>query len=355
MSSRLTRTVIFPVFLVATAALLGGCPIPQTPGAGKILHRQCRSSDSWYYLYVPENYDFERRYPMVLSLHGMKPYDKAQDHVKMWGKLADEHKFIICAPELRTSDSFGQFPLRHMGSAEVSDVNNVLGVMDEVIEDWEVDRDSVMLSSWSMGGYLAHYMMTEYGQRFAAFAPLQSNFSTDVLNAARARRFASTVPLFVFYGTVDFPGVTSESKESIEWYRRLGYRVQVKEAEVAHERHPELAAQFFEQVLAQQHKQIEIVVTPPGTEPAPLAVNLWPALSSKIGEVRSYEWSFERLGTSYQKSPNVMIRQPGNYPVRLTVTDAKGRRYIAQTTLTVPAPASARHYGSDFRTQPQPR
>ncbi|MDD4891203.1 MAG: PHB depolymerase family esterase [Phycisphaerae bacterium] len=323
--------------------MLAGCPIPQSPGKGKTQYRQCRTTNRNYWLYKPANYNNERRYPLVVTLHGMKPYDVSRHHVEMWGSLADRHGFIILAPELSTSDSFGQFPLRHMGAAENHDVQHVLACMDEVMADCEVDRNAVMMSSWSMGGYLAHFIMTEYGHRFTCFAPLQSNFSTDVLNPSKARQWSTRIPMFVFYGTADFPAVTNESKDAIEWYRRLGYTVSTKKEAIGHQRHPELAAEFFENVLSRRQRNVDIVVTPPGTEPAPLAVNLWPALSSKIGDVKTYIWDFGRLSEipSYQKSPNVLIRQPGEYPIKLTVVDKAGVRYTAATTLRVPAVKSA--------------
>lgn len=306
---------------------------------GRLTLRICRAAtQAEYWLYTPAGYNSERRYPLVVSLHGMKPYDLPLPHIRIWRDLADKYGYLVIVPQLRTSDAFGQFPLRKMGAAEKADVANVLACMDEVMTDWEVDRSAVCLSSWSMGGYLAHYIACEYGNRFAAFAPLQSNFSADVLDVKKAKQWAGKLPLLVFYGAADFQVVIDESKAAIEWYRKLDFEVTVKKQEIGHGRHPELAAEFFELVLAKRTRQVEIVVTPPGSEPAPLAVNLWPALSSKIGEVKTYVWDFGRLGgPSYQKSPNVLIRQPGEYPIKLTVIDKAGKRYAAETKLKVPA------------------
>ncbi len=347
--------LLLAALCLGAVPLLSGCPIPSDlPGKGKELHRTCRADGRTYWLYVPENHNSERRYPLVVTLHGMKPYDVAYHHVKMWGALADKYGYLVLAPELQTSDSFGQFPLRRMGEAELNDAKHILACINEVATDWEVDRGSVLLSSWSMGGYLAHYMVGEHGDMFTAFAPLQSNFCNEVLNAARARRWAGRLPIFMFYGTADLPVVTNETKESIEWYKRLGYHVQYKKAGVGHQRHPELAAQFFEAVMTGRPKNLEIVVTPPKAEAAPLAVNLWPALSSKIGEVRSFVWDFGRLSAapSYQKSPNVLIRQPGEYPITLTVVDRYGNRHVASTKLTVPAAASARRPNGQYAPTP---
>jgi poly(3-hydroxybutyrate) depolymerase len=350
------RYQVFALMLLcaATAALLVGCPPP--PGAGhgrgKESYRTCRATNRGYYLYIPENYNKERRYPLVLTLHGMKPYDSAHPHIVMWDQYADKYGYIVLAPVLQTSDSFGQFPLKAMGSAETADLKHVMATLDEVVSDWRIDKQAILLSSWSMGGYLAHYIACEYGDRFTAFAPLQSNCCTGILNSLKARQWIGKLPIFIFYGTSDLAVVTNECKDALEWYRHVGYNPKVVTKPVGHERHPELAAEFFEGVLAAQRKNIEIVMTPPGgNEPAPLAVNLWPALSSKIGEVRTYVWDFgkELGGACYQKSPNVLIHQAGDYPVRLTVVDSAGVRYSAQATIHVPPAKSALAPGTNPR------
>ena len=333
----------FALCSVASVALLAGCPIPQQPGVGRTFYKTCRTTDRNYWLYVPQNYDANRRYPLVVTLHGMKPYDVSRHHVEMWSHLADQHGFVILAPELTTSDSLGQFPLRTFGPAEQADVKHVLASMEEVVNDWSLDRTAVCLSSWSMGGYLANYMASEYGNLFVAFAPLQSNFSNTVCNAAKARQWLGHMSIMVFYGTNDLPVVTNESKASAEWWTRMGYNVKIAQAPVPHERHPELAADFFESTLADpRRKKLDIVVTPPNANPPPVALNLWPAMSSKIGEVQHYVWDFGKLGgPCVRQNPNVMIYQPGDYPIRLTVIDKSGQSYTAETVLRVPAVRSA--------------
>jgi poly(3-hydroxybutyrate) depolymerase len=336
-------SIAFAVCSAASVALLAGCPVPQPRGEGNTYYKTCRTTNRNYWLYVPKPYDTTRRYPLVVTLHGMKPYDVSRHHVEMWGALADKHGFVILAPELTTSDTFGQFPLRTFGSAEQADVKHILACMEEVTTDWTLDRTAVMLSSWSMGGYLAHHIASEYGNLFLAFAPLQSNFSNTVCNAAKARLWMGHMSIMIFYGTVDLPVVTNESKASAEWWNHMGYNVKVTRADVGHERHPELAAEFFEAALADpRRKKLDIVVTPPNANPPPVALNLWPAMSSKIGEVQHYVWDFGKLGgPCLRQNPNVMIYQPGEYPIRLTVIDKSGQSYAAETVLKVPAVRSA--------------
>ncbi len=308
--------------------------------AGRTLTRRCRSTTQGeYYLYIPDNYNPERRYPLLIALHGMRPYDTAGSQIDMWRKQADKLGLLVAAPKLASADAFGQFPLRKLGPAELADVKNVLAVIDEVISDRPVDRSAVLLSCWSMGGYLSHYLVCEHGDRFAAFAALQANFNKNVLDETKARRQANRLPVFIFYGTTDFAAVTVECKASVQWYKKLGFAVTTKELAIGHERHPELAAEFFDAVLAKR-PTVEIEVTPPGRAQAPLAINLWPALSSRIGEVQSYIWDFgPRLGGAcYQKSPNILIRQAGQYPVKLTVVDKAGGRHSAEAVLNVLPP-----------------
>ena len=236
---------------LAGCGYLQGLEGDRMPGPrGQIFYKTCPATGRNYWVYLPEHYDKDRSYPLVVSLHGMKPYDVARYHVEMWNRFADQHLFIILAPELRSSDSLGQFPLRSFGAVELADVQHVLACMDEVVKDRNADPKAIMLSSWNMGGYLAHYIAAAEGDRFAAFAPLQSNFSGTVLDPAKARQWVSHMQIMVFYGTITLPVVTNESKAAVGWWTQVGYNVTVKTADVGNERHPELAAEFFEKVLA---------------------------------------------------------------------------------------------------------
>jgi len=48
----------------------------------------------------------------VVTFHGMRPWDNSKPQVREWEQEADRYGFIVVAPDLRTSDTFMQYPLR---------------------------------------------------------------------------------------------------------------------------------------------------------------------------------------------------------------------------------------------------
>ena len=101
-----------PVLLLVT--VLSGCAVPQRPGRGAEMHLQEPRTKAWYRLYLPEGYAERsktgeapsRKHPLVMTFHGMKPFDNAHSQCREWQQEADRYGFVVCAPELRTPALF---------------------------------------------------------------------------------------------------------------------------------------------------------------------------------------------------------------------------------------------------------
>ena len=122
----------------------------------------------------------------------------------------------------------------------------------------------------------------------------------------------------------------------------------VKAARAAMAAEPPIAVQVPAATQRGVAVPIRIVVTPPTGSPPPIAINLWPELAEQDSPGATYLWDFGKLGgVSRFKSPNVLIRQPGQFHILLTVTTKDGRKGRAGVTITIPAakagpaPASA--------------
>ncbi len=108
--------------LALSALVLGhcGCAVPQKPGKGLSVRLVEPETQTGYWLYLPEDYvansgkhPNQRRWPVVVTLHGLKPYDNAGPQVRCWQQEADRYGLIVIAPGLRTCDSLTmQYPLR---------------------------------------------------------------------------------------------------------------------------------------------------------------------------------------------------------------------------------------------------
>lgn len=235
------------------ALLNGGCVVPQPPGGGKTLHRVEHQTRAGYYLYLPDDYvanngkrPDRQRWPVVVTFHGMRPWDDARPQVREWQQEADRYGLIVIAPELRTSDSFMQYPLRNPDLPYVKrDEKATLAIMDEVFRTTNADPSNVLATSWSCGGYLAHFMVNRHPERFSCLAVRQSNFNEEMLSVSRVPQYRN-MRIGIFFGENDLPACRQESIRAVEWYRKYHFPVSAKYVSgLGHERTPQTAAAFF--------------------------------------------------------------------------------------------------------------
>ena len=225
--------------------LLGGCIVPQPPGNGQLLHMQEPITNGWFWLYLPEDYSNDQLWPAVVSFHGMKPFDNAKAQAKEWQQEADRYGFVIIAPELVSCSLLAPFPIHTVHPGVERDVRLTIAVLDMVAMQVVIDPNAVLSTSWSSGGYLAHYIVNKHPDRFSCIGVRQSNFSASLLDPSR-------VPLYrdyrigIFYTENDFAICRRESREAIRWYNRHGFNVSSAVFKnLGHERRPSIAANFF--------------------------------------------------------------------------------------------------------------
>jgi dienelactone hydrolase len=215
---------------------------------------------AWYHLYLPMDYVRNggnypnhkmARWPLVMTFHGMKPYDNALPQEREWEKQADNYGYIVCAPDLETSDSFMEYPLTKEHSYVLADKRNVLAIMDHVFATTRADPKRVLSTSWSCGGYLAHYFPNRFPDRFSCIATRLSNFCGDLMVEESVPLYRDKVPVAVFIGDGDFPACKYESEEAVAWYTSRGFRVVRGKMidHMGHRRIPQTAAAFFAEQL----------------------------------------------------------------------------------------------------------
>lgn len=241
---------------VVVLPILAGCAVPQPRGMGRYARVQEPNTHAWYHLYLPADYVKKsdrhrisslRRWPLVVTLHGMKPYDNARPQEREWEQQADIYGYVVCAPELHTSDSFMEFPLTREHGYVLADRRNVLAIMDHVFATTKADPDNVLLTSWSCGGYLVHYFANRVPGRFSCIATRLSNFSAKLLEEDNVPLYRDRVPVAIFIGDSDFAACKRESQDAVAWYTARGFRtVEGKTIDkMGHERIPQTAAAFF--------------------------------------------------------------------------------------------------------------
>ncbi|MGD8450924.1 MAG: prolyl oligopeptidase family serine peptidase [Phycisphaerae bacterium] len=252
--SRTTAGRLAVAALLLAAAV--GCAVPQPRGAGELKRVTEPTTSRAYWLYLPESYvqadetgRASRPWPLVFSFHGMKPFDTAHAQAREWQQEADRYGFIVVAPELIAPDVLRQFPVRRVAPSFKSDEEATLAILDHVCATTHADSKHVLATSWSSGGYLAHYMLNHHPDRFTCLAVRQSNYSEPILDAAAVPRSLHH-PVLILSTQNDFAGVKRETQQAINWYQRYGYTnfawIEIKA--LGHERTPDMAAAFFARV-----------------------------------------------------------------------------------------------------------
>ncbi len=247
-----------------------GCIVPQPRGGGQLQRVIEPATQRPYYLYLPQEYvaadettRAARRWPLVVTFHGMKPYDIAHYQALEWEQEADRYGYIVVAPELLAFDFFfGEFPLRRVNAAFKSDEVAVLAILDHVFRNTHADPSRVLSTSWSSGGYMAHYMLNRHPEQFTCLAVRQSNFASQVLDASMASRSVYH-PVLILGTQNDVPICKEESREAIKWYEAHGYKnlAWIYLNRLGHERTPDAAADFFARVCGvQPNRPPEVLV-----------------------------------------------------------------------------------------------
>jgi hypothetical protein len=232
---------------------MAGCAVPQKPGKGKMQRLIEPTTSRGYWLYLPEGYSddasrsaSQRAWPLVVTFHGMKPWDSANPQCREWQEEADRYGFVICAPELATCNSMMEYPIREVRSYVQSDEIATMAIMDDIFLKTNADPNRVLSTSWSAGGYIAHYMVNRHPERFSCVAVRQSNFSPTIMDSRKTVEY-SDMTVAIFYTENDFQACRQESEAAVEWYRRCGFQnVQSGVFQgMGHERTPEAAASVF--------------------------------------------------------------------------------------------------------------
>lgn len=164
-----------------------------------------------YLLFLPEGYgsDPEKKYPMILFLHGAGERGNDLEKVKVHGipKIVEQQKdfpFIAVSP---------QCPARSWWSSEVEALNALL---DNIVANYAVDLDRIYLTGLSMGGYGTWELAMEYPERFAAIAPICGGGDPEEVSKIK------DIPVWVFHGEKDNLVKPEESKKMVKALEEIG-------------------------------------------------------------------------------------------------------------------------------------
>ncbi|MBR6708995.1 MAG: prolyl oligopeptidase family serine peptidase [Clostridia bacterium] len=147
--------------------------------------------------------------PLLIYLHGAGERGKNFPHVYRHGipKLiaeGREYPAVVLIPQCPA-----QFIWNNM-------VKELKALIDSIIEEYGIQRDRVVLTGSSMGGYGTWEMAMCYPELFAAIAPVAGG---GVMWRAEKLRH---VPVFAYHGEADATVPLSQSQIMVEYTARAG-------------------------------------------------------------------------------------------------------------------------------------
>ncbi|WP_432666657.1 prolyl oligopeptidase family serine peptidase [Wukongibacter baidiensis] len=174
----------------------------------------CVDNNLKYLLYLPEDYSDNKKWPLILFLHGMGERGENLELVKKLGlpKLLETNKefpFIVISP---------QCPDESYWTKHVDDLYELV---EAIKKEYAVDDSRVYLTGLSMGGFGTWSLGAKYPNEFAAIAPICGGLE----NTEEAKKLKNT-PVWVFHGAKD-PIVPLESSQVlVDRLREYGGDVQ---------------------------------------------------------------------------------------------------------------------------------
>ena len=245
--------------LLALALLLSavsaGCVPMQsndTPVSAQRLEEM--STRAHYWLYKPSYYDESREWPLVITLHGTHGWDPASWQMIEWQQLAEDKGLIVVAPELKSPQ--GILPVIHgLWYDDLQrDDRVVLSIMDEVCRNYKVDRNAVLLTGFSAGGYPMYNIGLRHPERFSMLIARSCNTDLEMMKSIPITAEARRLPVMVFCGKDELKPIINQSWAAFRFLRENGCKkTEHTEIPGGHLRRPELAYKFWLKYLPKQH------------------------------------------------------------------------------------------------------
>lgn len=214
------RWVVVVTLLAVSHVMLRG----QTTTATGHFEQQTvhdEQGDHAYTVFLPAGYRADRKYPVVLFLHGAG--ERGRDgHKQLTVGLAPYVKaraatfpFIAVFPQCE--DLEGR--LLTSWKADTSDGRRALKILDEVQSRFSTDPKRAVLVGWSMGAYGALSLGAAEPARWAAVVAISGGAEPDSLAPLK------NTPVWIFHGAKDKIVPVAESRAAAEALKTAGGNV----------------------------------------------------------------------------------------------------------------------------------
>ena len=187
----------------------------------KIMYRKLKwESDVHYNFgyveYLPENFDKNKKYPLVIFLHGAGERGEDLDiasrhgfmkHVRESGK---EYPFIFIAPQCPNAKYWGCY------------TESLIAFLDDMCNTLPVDMDRIYLTGLSMGGTGTFMLAMAAPYKFAAIAPICGSGIVWYSGALE------NLPVLIYHGDCDKTVSIHDSISMVSRINEYGGNAEIK-------------------------------------------------------------------------------------------------------------------------------
>lgn len=194
-----------------------------------------------YQLHKPHGFDAEKKYPVVLFLHGAG--ERGRDGVKQLGvgmgsAIREGHineEAIFVFPQCPERQWWSDILCEEIASLSLSQTEN----------EFKIDKDRIYLTGVSMGGFGTWFMASKYPNKFAAMAPIAARLTPAygyevpygfVTHGVEKSEVASAlsgsigeIPVWIVHGEKDHIVPVENSRDIYKALKRRGHQVVYEE------------------------------------------------------------------------------------------------------------------------------
>ncbi|HEY3845518.1 MAG TPA: hypothetical protein VGL95_00230 [Acetobacteraceae bacterium] len=175
-------------------------------------------------VFVPEDYDPARAYPVAMALHGGSGHGRL--FLWTWVREARSRGVIVVAPTA-VGDTWS------LMEPDV-DGKHLVQVFEQVARAWRVDRTRVLLTGMSDGGTFTLLSGIDEQSPFTHLAPVAASFHPLLLTMAQPRRMLG-LPVYLVHGALDWMFPVSVARSSYGALDAAGAKVVYRElADLSH-------------------------------------------------------------------------------------------------------------------------
>ena len=327
---------------VAWALAVGGCATDAwraedgTIRTGKVSFQKEATTGRTYHLYIPTTYNPRRAYPLVVTAQGTFPFDEAAQQRDRWVDVAERYGFIVCSADFDGATGLLGFPADKPAPELVRDDKAAVAIVREIASRYNINRDAIMITGWSGGGFPAHFIGMHHPEIFRCIVGRTANFNDRLVTDDVALK-ARNMHVYVFFGEADLPGFDSQNRDANFWYTIRGFRnFVIRRLPGGHDPNQTEAARYFLNIV--NHWPAVTIDASTTEGAAPLAVTFKARVrdpDSPDGRVDSVLWNFGDSTVSAQPEIVHTYTKPGTYNVFLTVVDLDGHHEYKQTWIKV--------------------